>query len=103
MSNNIVFMGIPIKTMLFIVIFWVMIIIEVVNMIERALYYDKIEKFIDKLLINEKTILREFEPLLVIKDHYPKYVVSMDAHFNDNIEGVRHIGLYDFITSDTFI
>ena len=52
---------------------------------------------------NEKKILREFEPLLAVKDHYPKYVVSMDEHFNDNIEGVRHIGLYEFITSDVFI
>ncbi len=52
---------------------------------------------------NEKTVLREFEPLLAIKDHYPKYVVSMDEHFSDNIEGVRHIGLYEFITSDVFI
>jgi predicted AAA+ superfamily ATPase len=49
---------------------------------------------------SEKTILREFEPLLSIKDHYPKYVVSMDEHFNDNIEGVRHISLYEFLTSD---
>jgi len=54
-------------------------------------------------LENEKTILREFEPLLAVRDHYPKYVVSMDGHFRDNIDGVRHIGLYDFITSDTFM
>lgn len=52
---------------------------------------------------SEKTILREFEPLLSINDHYPKYVVSMDEHFNDNIEGVRHVSLYEFITSETFI
>ena len=50
-----------------------------------------------------KTILREFEPLLSINDHYPKYVVSMDEHFNDNIEGVRHVSLYEFITSETYI
>ena len=49
-----VFMGITIKTILIIILFSVMIIIEavtiieVVNMIDRALYYDKIEKYIDK-------------------------------------------------------
>lgn len=34
----------------------------------------------------EKTVNREFEPLLSIRDHYPKYVVSMDNRFKDNIE-----------------
>lgn len=49
---------------------------------------------------NESTIEREFKPLLMVKDHYPKYVVSMDASLKDNIEGVRHVYLGDFITSD---
>lgn len=49
---------------------------------------------------SEKTTHREFEPLLMIKDHYPKYVVSMDDNFNDNIEGVKHIHLIDFISSE---
>ena len=52
---------------------------------------------------NEQTIQREFEPLLMIKDHYPKYVLSMDEHFNDNIEGIRHINLFEFIASDAYI
>jgi predicted AAA+ superfamily ATPase len=50
---------------------------------------------------SEKTIQREFEPLLMIRDHYPKYVVSMDENFKDNIEGVRHVNLAEFISSDT--
>ncbi len=49
---------------------------------------------------NESTINREFKPLQMVKDHYPKYVVSMDENFKDNIEGVRHVYLGDFITSD---
>ena len=48
---------------------------------------------------SEKTIQREFEPLLMVKDHYPKYVVSMDENFGDNIEGIKHIHLVDFISS----
>jgi predicted AAA+ superfamily ATPase len=51
---------------------------------------------------NESTITREFKPLLLVKDHYPKYVVSMDESFKDNIEGIRHVYLGDFITSDQF-
>ncbi len=51
---------------------------------------------------SEQTVQREFEPLLLVKDHYPKYVVSMDENFNDNIEGVKHVNLLEFISSDRF-
>lgn len=50
---------------------------------------------------SEKTIKREFAPLLSIRDHYPKFVVSMDENFQDNIEGVRHVALFEFLTSET--
>ncbi len=50
----------------------------------------------------EKTIDREFGPLLLVRDHYPKYVVSMDENFQDNIEGIKHMFLFDFISSDFF-
>jgi predicted AAA+ superfamily ATPase len=48
----------------------------------------------------ESTINREFGPLIAIDDHYPKYVISMDNFFQDNIEGVRHISLTQFLTTD---
>lgn len=51
---------------------------------------------------SEKTVKREFEPLLMVRDHYPKYVVSMDEVFDDNIEGIKHINLIEFITSSLF-
>ena len=51
---------------------------------------------------SEKTIKREFEPLLMVRDHYPKYVVSMDEEFQDNIEGIKHINLIEFISSSLF-
>jgi len=51
---------------------------------------------------SEKTIMREFEPLLAVRDHYPKYVVSLDEYFRDSIEGVKHINLYEFLGMESF-
>lgn len=51
-------------------------------------------------LESEETVQREFAPLLAIRDSYPKFVVTMDPHFQDTIEGVRHIGLYQFLTDE---
>lgn len=51
-------------------------------------------------LESEETVQREFAPLLSIHDSYPKFVVTMDPHFQDTIEGVRHIGLYQFLTDE---
>lgn len=54
-------------------------------------------------LESESTVTREFAPLLSLKDHYPKYVVSMDDHFHDNINGVRHVRLEDFLLSREYV
>ena len=48
----------------------------------------------------DSTIEREFAPLLAIDDHYPKFVVSMDEVWQDNMEGIRHIHLADFLTNE---
>jgi hypothetical protein len=45
----------------------------------------------------EKTIEREFNPLLDIKDNHPKYVVTMDETWKDNIEGIRHQHIARFL------
>ena len=47
---------------------------------------------------SDATVEREFAPLLAINDHYPKFVVSMDDVWQDNIEGVRHRHIADFLT-----
>lgn len=52
-------------------------------------------------LDHERTLKREFAPLLAIRDSYPKFVVTMDSHIQDSIEGVRHIGLLQFLTDDS--
>jgi predicted AAA+ superfamily ATPase len=48
------------------------------------------------------TVEREFTPLLELKDHYPKYVVSMDSIWTDTIEGVKHFHIADFLLMDNY-
>lgn len=51
-------------------------------------------------LSSSAIVEREFAPLLSISDHYPKYVVSMDDFFRENIEGVKHCYIADFLLSE---
>ena len=48
-------------------------------------------------LESPETIDREFKPLLAIGDHFPKYVITMDGFFRDNIQGVKHAHISDFL------
>ncbi len=48
------------------------------------------------LLNDEKTIEREFRPLKLIEDNYPKYVLSMDK-FLQSQNGIIHINIIDFL------
>lgn len=50
----------------------------------------------------QSTVDREFAPLLEIRDHHPKYVVTMDEIWHDNIEGIRHKYIADFLLMDEF-
>ena len=52
--------------------------------------------------VSQETVDREFAPLLAVKDHYPKYVVTMDDFWKDNVEGVRHKHLSEFLLMDEF-
>lgn len=51
-------------------------------------------------LENEQTVNREFANLLAIKDQYPKYVVTMDEFWKDNIEGIKHLHITDFLLGE---
>lgn len=61
---------------------------------------DKVYVQVAYKLESEETITREFAPLLAIRDSYPKFVVTMDEHFQDTIEGVRHVQLVNFLTDE---
>ena len=54
------------------------------------------------LLPEQSTIDREFSPLLEIKDNYPKYVVTMDPLWTDNIEGIKHVNIVDFLLMEEY-
>ena len=60
---------------------------------------EKIYVQVSYLLESEKTIEREFRPFSKIKDHYPKYIITMDQ-FDRSREGVKHINLIDFLTEE---
>ena len=50
------------------------------------------------LLSNEETASREFGNLALIKDNFPKYVVSMDSLYSGtNFQGIHHMHLRDFL------
>ena len=51
---------------------------------------------------SQLTIDREFYPLLQIRDHHPKYVVTMDDFWHDNIEGIQHKHIADFLLMNEF-
>ena len=50
-------------------------------------------------LSQEDTIEREFRPLLLVKDNYPKYVISTDE-FDMSQYGIIHRNIFDFLLDD---
>ena len=52
------------------------------------------------LIPDEKVKLREFGNLLLIKDNYPKYVVSLDPVQIGQYKGVEHLHLRAFLKKD---
>lgn len=51
------------------------------------------------LLSSQKTIEREFTPLLDIPDKFDSYVLSMDE-FDMSQKGIRHMNIIDFLIGD---
>ena len=49
------------------------------------------------LIPDAKTFEREFGNLLLIKDNFPKYVVSMDERAEGNHNGIKHIHIQNFL------
>lgn len=51
------------------------------------------------MITDEKVRQREFGNLSIIKDNYPKYVVTLDPVEIKSYEGIKHIHLRDFLTN----
>lgn len=45
---------------------------------------------------------REIDNLLKIKDHYPKYVVTLDEFAGGNVNGVKIVYLADFLLTENY-
>ena len=54
------------------------------------------------LLASEETIAREFGAYDIIRDNFPKYVVSMDE-FDMSRNGIKHRNIRDFLLMDEWI
>jgi len=54
-------------------------------------------------MVEQSTIDREFSPLILIKDNHPKFVVTMDELWKDNIEGVKHIHIAAFLLMERWL
>ena len=48
-------------------------------------------------LDNMQTVEREFSVLQSINDNFPKYVVTLDEFWKDNIGGIKHVHISDFL------
>ncbi len=57
---------------------------------------EKIYVQVTRELTGEDTIEREFRPLLLVKDNYPKYVISTDE-FDMSRDGIKHMNVIDFL------
>ena len=60
---------------------------------------EKIYVQVTRELTSEDTIEREFRPLLMVKDNYPKYVISTDE-FDMSHDGIKHMNILDFLLDD---
>ena len=60
---------------------------------------EKIYVQVTRELSHDDVIEREFRPLLLVKDNYPKYVISTDE-FNMSQDGIKHMNILDFLVGD---
>jgi len=51
---------------------------------------------VSKSIMDEKTFDREYKPLSMIKDNYPKYIITLDTR-NYSQEGIKHLNMIEFL------
>lgn len=63
---------------------------------------EKIYVQVTQKIESEKTMKREYERLLSVRDNYPKYVLRTDEFAGGNYEGIKTMHVADFLLSDAF-
>jgi predicted AAA+ superfamily ATPase len=58
---------------------------------------EKIYIQVSYLISTDKIKQREFGNLLLVKNNYPKFVVSLDEYTIGNFEGIKHLHLKEFL------
>ena len=48
-------------------------------------------------LADERVLARELKSLLSINDNYPKFLLSMDYHIEEQIQGIKLVNIIDFL------
>ena len=52
---------------------------------------------VSQSVLAEETLKRELEPLQKIRDHYPKYLLTMDYFPSTDFEGIKQINVLDWL------
>lgn len=55
------------------------------------------------LIPDDKVKQREFGNLLLIKDNYPKFVITLDSYKIADYKGIKHLNLLEFLNTESFI
>lgn len=63
---------------------------------------EKIYVQVTQKIESEKTMKREYERLLSVRDNYPKYVLRTDEFAGGNYEGIMTMHVADFLLSGAF-
>lgn len=54
------------------------------------------------LLSTIEVVEREFGVLKAVPDNYPKYVLSLDTAFGDDLEGIKRLNIIDFLSRSAY-
>ncbi len=60
---------------------------------ERERVYVQVAYLLDR----RETVDREVAPLMAIEDNYPKFLITLDRDFGDDIQGIHRLHLQDFL------
>ena len=55
------------------------------------------------LLADKATMEREARPLRMVKDNYPKFILSMDTALGSDLDGIRVMNLEEFLLSEILV